>query len=254
MSNSYFEFKRFTIRQERCAMKVGTDGTLLGAWAEIPAFFLGLGNPRSNLGRPSSLLESPRILDLGTGTGLIALMMAQRYPEAEITAIDIDPEAVAQAQENIAASPFASRITIIQADACDFEAEPFDAIVVNPPYFVDALACPDDQRTTARHAVSLSYAALMASAWRLLQDEGMLSVVIPADCRSQMESEARLRGFFLSRLCWVKTTPKKAPKRCLMEFMKHPVNELITEEGIIELSPGVRSPWYQALTREFYIR
>ena len=198
MSNSYFEFKRFTIRQERCAMKVGTDGTLLGAWAEIP---LGLG--------------IPRILDLGTGTGLIALMMAQRYPEAEITGIDIDPEAVAQAQENVAASPFASRITIIQSDACDFEAEPFDAIVVNPPYFVDALACPDDQRTTARHAVSLSYAALMDSAWRLLQDEGTLSVVIPADCRSQMESEARLRGFFLSRRCWVKTTPKKAPKRCL---------------------------------------
>ena len=236
MSNDYFQFRQFTVRQSRCAMKVGTDGTLLGAWATVP-------------------LKPCRVLDIGTGTGLVALMLAQRFPQASVTALDIDSEAVLQARENVQSSPFADRIEVIQADAADYVAkEPFDVVVSNPPYFEQSLECPDQQRTLARHAASLTYAQLTRTAFRLLGDEGTFSVVIPVDCRSRMEGEAALAGFFQSRRCDVRTTPRKAPKRCLIEFTKHPVTEVYIEEGVLELSPNVRSPWYRQLTDEFYIR
>ena len=231
MPNDYFRFRRFLVRQSACAMKVGTDGTLLGAWAN----------------------GGSSILDIGTGTGLIALMMAQRFPSAQVTAIDIDPAACKQAEENVAASPFSSRIRVVEGDinntlfTCSF-----DAIVSNPPYFNHSLACPDSQRTVARHSISLSYDGLLAVARRLLDDEGELSVVIPFDCKSSFENEAALAGFFKSRECAVKTTPRKSPRRFLMAFRKHPVR-LETTEGIIEDSPNVRSAWYRQLTQDFYL-
>ena len=236
MANDYFQFKQFTVHQQRCAMKVGTDGTLLGAWAHVP-------------------VASARILDIGTGTGLIALMMAQRFPDASVLGIDIDKDAVSQAQENVALSPFASRITICNENILDFDdSEGFDAIVSNPPYFVESLTCPDKQRTMARHTISLTHEGLMRSAFRLLKPNGLFSLVIPTECRSSIEAEAHLAGFFLTRVCMIRTTPKKESKRQLIEFSKYPDNKLIIEEGIIEDSPNVRSPWYQQLTQDFYIR
>ena len=236
MSNDYFQFRQFVVHQQRCAMKVGTDGTLLGAWAAAPS-------------------GQCRILDIGTGTGLIALMMAQRFPEAVVTGIDIDEDAVAQADENVRLSPFSERIRICHLDILNFaDTIGFDAIVSNPPYFVDSLACPDDQRTIARHAVSLTYEQLMHQVYRLLKDEGRFSVVVPSDCRAKIEAAACLEGFFTTRVCLIKTTPRKQPKRQLIEFQKHPVSELDISEGIIEVSPNVRSEWYQQLTKEFYIK
>lgn len=236
MANAYFQFRQFTIRQDCCAMKVGTDGTLLGAWASVPQ-----GNSR--------------VLDIGTGTGLIALMLAQRFPNAEIMGIDIDADAVRQARENVAASPFAARVTISEADVRQMDSpECFDAIVSNPPYFVDSLTCPDQQRTTARHTATLTYAQLMAAAFRQLRPEGIFSVVIPTDSLPQLEAEARLCGFFPSRICKVRTTPTKHPKRCLIEFRKVPVAKIDASEGIIESKPGERSPWYHELTQDFYIK
>lgn len=236
MANSYFQFKRFTVCQQHCAMKVGTDGTLLGAWAAAP--------------------QAPgRILDIGTGTGLIALMMAQRFPEALVTAIDIDEMAVSQAVENVAASPFADRIRVVAADVQTFRtAEKFDSIVCNPPFFEDSLTCPDPQRTEARHTVTLGYRQLIESVFRLLKDDGLFSVIIPTDCRARLESEAHLRGFFISRVCSIQTTPRKAPKRYMIEMTKQPVNEVDTTNGVLELSPQIRSDWYHELTKEFYIK
>ena len=236
MANSYFQFKRFTVCQQHCAMKVGTDGTLLGAWA--------------------AAAQAPgRILDIGTGTGLIALMMAQRFPEALVTAIDIDEMAVSQAAENVAASPFADRISVVAADVQTFRtAEKFDSIVCNPPFFEDSLTCPDPQRTEARHTVTLGYRQLMESVFRLLKDDGLFSVIIPTDCRARLESEAHLRGFFISRVCSIQTTPRKAPKRYMIEMTKQPVNEVDTTNGVLELSPQIRSDWYHELTKEFYIK
>ena len=240
-------------------MKVGTDGVLLGAWADVPA---GLGCDAG--ARGDAGVGALRILDVGCGTGLIALMMAQRFPEAQVWGIDIDPEAVAQARENVEASPFADRIHVVEGDVRCFEDLEdsgdlehfggFDAIVCNPPFFMNSLACPDNQRATARHTVNLTYQDLMKAAYRLLADEGVFSVVIPTDCRSSLEAEAHLTGFFPSRLCLVRTTPKKAPKRCLVEFRKHPVSEFVSMEGVIESLPQTRSEWYQQLTNDFYIK
>ena len=235
MANSFFQFRQFTVRQEHCAMKVGTDGTLLGAWAR----------------------GGQRILDVGTGTGLIALMMAQRFPEASITAIDIDAEAGQQAAENVAASPFADRIQVVQAEVTTFDTPirdiiQYDSIVCNPPYFVDSLTCPDRRRTLARHDRSLSYRQLMTAASRLLADDGELSVVIPFDCRIRLEQEAALAGLSKVRQCAVHTTPGKPPRRYLLAFRKHPA-PLEEETGILEDSPGHRSSWYQQLTKDFYL-
>lgn len=218
MPNDFFQFRQFTVRQGLCAMKVGTDGTLLGAWASVPSVVVYASKRAS-------------ILDIGTGTGLIALMMAQRHPQALVTAIDIDPQAVRQARENAAASPFADRINIIEGDIRKLlspplegsgEVFPFDAIVCNPPFFDSSLESPDAQRTLARHTSSLSYRELMACAWQLLSEDGVLSVVIPSDCKARLEAEATLQGFFLTRSCAVRTTPKKPPRRFLLAFKKHP--------------------------------
>ena len=236
MANDYFQFQQFTVRQSRCGMKVGTDGTLLGAWAQAPA-------------------GQCRILDIGTGTGLIALMMAQRFPEANVVGIDIDADAVSQARENVMESPFSKRITIQECNVLQMEdADGFDAIVCNPPYFVDSLTCPNEKRTTARHTVTLSFEGLAKAAFRLLKTDGFFSVVIPTDNRSCMEAAARMEGFFLSRVYLIKTTPQKEPKRQLIEFREYPVNEIDTKEVFIQILPNKRSPWYQQLTQAFYIK
>ena len=231
MKNSYFAFRQFTIRQERCAMKVGTDGTLLGAWASAPN------------------IEAPvRILDVGTGTGLIALMMAQRFPEARVVGIDIDADAVLQAQENVAASPFASRVTILRQDFADTVKncdKPWHAIVCNPPFFTQSLPCPDDKRTMARHDETLSYRTLATNAWQLLSDDGELNVIIPADQQNRMDAEALLAGFFKSRVCMVKTSSAKPPKRVLLAYKKHPA--MLQRQ---ELTIG--SAEYHELTKDFY--
>lgn len=234
MSKDSFKFKQFTICQDRCAMKVGTDGTLLGAWA-------------------MNLKEKGSILDIGTGTGLIALMMAQRFPKAHIVGIDIDPKAVGQAKENVSVSPFSERIDIVQTDIRDYVSEPFDTIVCNPPFFIDSLKCPDKQRNLARHTQSMSYVTLMKSAYRLLDADGIFSLIIPSDYRSRLEEEAALAGFVPSRICSVKTTPSKAPKRQLMEFKKTSVLQVNIEIGVLENSANKRSEWYQNLVKDFYL-
>lgn len=230
MSNNYFKFRQFTIWQERCAMKVGTDGTLLGAWAR----------------------GGDTILDIGTGTGLISMMMAQRFPGAKVFAIDIDHDAVMQASENVASSPFADRIQIVECDIRQYSSIAIESIVCNPPFFVDSLECPDNQRTLARHTSSLSYGELMDAVVRLLDDEGEFSVIIPFDCKTRLENEASLVGLFKVRECAVKTTPQNPPRRYLMAFRKHH-QQLEMTEGIIETKPGVRSVWYQQLTKDFYL-
>jgi tRNA1Val (adenine37-N6)-methyltransferase len=218
-----FQFKQFTVEQELCAMKVGTDGVLLGAWAN----------------------GGQRILDAGTGTGVIAMMLAQRYPGARVTAIDIDEGAVRQAQQNVTKSPFAAQVTVLQETLQEHQGE-YDAIVSNPPFFIDSLAAPDEQRNMARHTATLTYAELMQAAYRLLSDEGELSVVVPFDYRQRMEDEAIFVGFFPSRVCAVKTTERKPAKRYLLAFRKHPCpceKEQLT----------IGSEDYQALTSAFYL-
>lgn len=151
-----FAFKKFVIHQDRCAMKVGTDGVLLGAWAN----------------------GGSRILDIGTGTGLIALMMAQRFAEATIDAVEIDAEAAAQARENVATNAYADRISIAETAIQLYPTHhKYDAIVSNPPFFIDSLLTPNAQRTTARHACALKYCELFAAVKVLLDSDGEFSAI-----------------------------------------------------------------------------
>lgn len=236
MGKNSFQFKQFTVNQERCAMKVGTDGTLLGAWANAPVSY-------------------GKILDIGTGTGLVALMMAQRFPEAQVVGIDIDEDAAIQAKENVDASPFSDRITIIHGDATKMDDKTlFDAIVCNPPYFVDSLTCPENQRTLARHAVSMNYEQLMQTAYKLLKNDGIFSIVIPTENNDAIETAAALAGFMISRICMIKTTPNKLPKRQLIEFRKTKIENIDFTEEILEMIPNQRSVWYHELTKDFYIK
>lgn len=236
MSKNIFQFKRFSVKQELCAMKVGTDGTLLGAWANVPQV-------------------DSRILDIGTGTGLVALMMAQRFPQAKVVGIDIDDNAVLQAKENVMNSPFGDRIMINREDVTKMiDKEGYGAIVCNPPYFVDALTCPQEQRTIARHAVTLNYQTLMEAARRLLKENGLLSIVIPSDYLNNIENAAAFEHLFIRRICQIKTTPNKLPKRLLIEIAKQPLDTVNFTEEVLEILPGQRSGWYHELTKDFYIK
>lgn len=218
-----FQFKQFVIEQELCAMKVGTDGVLLGAWARGGQW----------------------VLDIGTGTGVIALMMAQRYPEAQVTAIDIDEGAVRQTLLNVETSPFTTQVVVRHEPVQEHQGE-YDAIVSNPPFFIDSLAAPDLQRNMARHTETLSYGQLMQAAYRLLTDDGEFSVVVPFDYRRRMEDEAIFVGFFPSRVCGVKTTDRKPVKRYLLAFRKHPCQ---CEEEVLTIGDNR----YQQLTQDFYL-
>ena len=229
-----FRFKQFTVCDERSAMKIGTDGVLLGAWADIE--------------------DDSRILDVGTGTGLIALMLAQRSANAEIMGIDISHEAIEEARDNFLNSPWATRLSVSLCDVCSFEsAEKFDHIVSNPPYFVDSLHSPDKLRTMARHTSSLKFEDLVASAVRLLKPEGRLSVILPTECAMQFRFAAFGR-LWLRRQLNVVTKEGDTPRRTLMEFCltDKPLMPAITTLTMRH-KDSTYTDEYRYLTEDFYI-
>lgn len=235
MANDWFRFRRFTVHQGLCAMKVGTDGVLLGAWARL--------SPTPQ--------DPPRVLDVGTGTGLVALMLAQRHGEALVTAIDIEPGAAAQAAHNAALSPFAARVEVqcrsLQRFAGDARPGTFDAVACNPPYFTGSPRCPDPRRTLARHADTLPLGELMAAAARLLTPTGTLSVVLPAEARGEAETLALLAGLRPSRAWSVRTAEGKPPRRVLLEWQPRP--EAPVDERTITLG----GPEHTRMTEPFLL-
>ena len=213
-------------------MKVGTDGVLLGAWAQ----------------------GGRRILDIGSGTGLISLMMAQRFSEAEVVGIDMDADACGQARENVMASPFRDRVEIVCCRLQDFGgAGVFDAIVSNPPFFVDSLKNPDSKRTMARHTDSLPFRDLFTGVKRLLSDDGIFSAIVPVEVVEQFVAESCILGFYLIRKCGVKTVERKQPKRFMLSFAKHRISPYEEHVEIMVDSQGNRSEWYRKITEEFYL-
>ena len=234
MSNSYFSLKQFTIWQDKCAMKVGTDGVLLGAWVSIEG--------------------AKRILDVGTGTGLIALQLAQRCPEARITAIEIDREAALQAKENVLRSPWPDRVAVECCDFTDFTStKKIDLIVSNPPYFVDALRCPDAQRNLARHSDGLNYEVLFGHSAPLLNKDGQISVIIPYEAEKLVVDAAWKNGFSPIRHTDVYTKPGKPCRRKLLSFAMG-MPKFGRDSLYIEDENGHYTPEYVALTKEFYIK
>ena len=243
MSNDYFRFKRFSINQSATAMKVGTDGVLLGAWTRV-------------------CQQQKRYLDVGTGTGLIALMIAQRSEEngGIIDAVEIDQNSARQATQNVQSSDWGDRINIYHSSLQDFaascEKEGYDHIISNPPYFVDSMLPPDTARATARHAGKLPYAELAVSASVLLKEKGLLTVILPADGHKAFVGTAGHYGLNLLRVMLVRPLPDAEPKRVLMEFVKSsPVEEPLYEELVIQTGgPDSYTGRYKELTRDFYIR
>lgn len=229
--SSGFTFKRFTVSHAKCAMKVGTDGVLLGAWAH----------------------GGRRILDVGTGSGLVALMMAQRFVDAEVTAIDIEPGACLQARENVAASSFADRVSVVEAPLQTFLGGEYDAIVCNPPFYAGTLDSKTAERTMARSAATLPFADLFSHAARLLACGGELSVVIPSALRREFDSEAALSGLYPRRACNIRTVPHKPISRCLLAYGTSPAAEVEESEECLNNADMTRSLWYSCLTEEFYL-
>ena len=234
MAKTHFDFKQFTIYHDKCAMKVGTDGVLLGVWAEA-----GTG--------------TRRILDIGTGSGLIAIMLAQRCA-ADITGIDLDAAAVAQATDNGSKTPWAQRLHFETANALTYQPEEkFDLIVCNPPFFTNSLPCPGKKRNLARHSAALPFDALVHKACAWLEDGGTFNVILPVSVADAFVQDAWEKGLELQKRCLVCSQPETPPKRALLCFVKGSAAYPLTAQLAIRDGEGNYTEDYKALTSAYYL-
>ena len=228
-----FRFKQFAVEQDDVAMKVGTDGVLLGAWVDCKGV--------------------ERILDIGTGTGVIALQMAQRNPNAKVYAVEIDETAAHRARANFDASPWAERLEVEKTAVQEFApAEKFDLIVSNPPYFVDSLLPSDAKRSTARHTHDLTFEELDEAVARLLTEGGRFALILPV---AEFEKYLTITQLNIVRRCDVHPVEGGAVKRIMAEFAKQKPTTIAYETIAIE--KGRRGDYtddYRALTKDFYLK
>lgn len=229
-----FRFKQFTILDDRCAHRVGTDGVLLGAWADV--------------------CGARRILDIGTGSGLVALMAAQRNPVASVVGVEVDAASARQARENVLRSPFRERVVVEEDDVREFRTEEcFDCILCNPPFFTEDTLSPNAQRARARHAEGLRFADLLAAACRLLSPGGQFHVILPSNAETEFVNQAFISGLRMVRRCQVRTVQRKAPKRVMIAFSREGTITLGGEELLLQNADGSRSTEYSDLTKDFYL-
>ena len=229
-----FRFKQFSLLNDRTAMKVGTDGVLLGAWCGVAG--------------------AHRVLDVGTGCGLIALMVAQRNRDAAIRAIDIDQNAIEEARANVANSPWSDRVEAQCADFNDFAAQdPFDLIVSNPPFFTESVMAPDRSRNVARHAVTLTIEQLIIKSKSILAEGGTLAFITPVEQELHVRTCVVKASMSIKRLARVVPVEGAAPKRLLWELVKSPI-ETIEEQITIRLADASYTQQYINLTRDFYLK
>lgn len=239
MANHFFQFKQFTVFHDLCAMKVGTDGVLLGSWCNCT--------------------DKKRILDVGAGTGLISLMTAQRNTQARIDAVEIDADAARQATVNFEKSPWGDRLTLIPSDFVELAnslEEKYDLIVSNPPYFENSLKTECAKRATARHTDSLSFDDLIASCAKLLAADGILSLIYPIEADVRIRQLTEAQGMRCVRRVEVKGNPEAAPKRVLAEytFATNCEDACIEEQLTIEQARHQYTEQYISLTKDFYLK
>lgn len=242
MSCSVFHFRRFSVRHDGCAMKVGTDGVLLGAWAAAPS---------------PTCTSQPRALDVGTGSGVVALMLAQRFPHLSlINGVDIDAGAVAQAQANFGASPWAARLQAVQGDfregmsAADGR---YDLIVSNPPFFTGGKGM-EAAREQARQREALPLDILIARSSELLAPHGALAIIIPYDQATEAIVAAAAQGLRLTRRTDVRSKAGKPLSRSLLQWQANSTSSPLLHDTLtLNDSEGRRSEEYRTLTNEFYL-
>ena len=229
-----FRFKQFSVKHNRCAHKVGTDGVLLGAWTDVD--------------------QANRILDIGTGSGVIALMMAQRSSlQTHIDAIDISEEDCKQARENVADSPWPHKIRVEHSSFQQFESDRYDLIVSNPPFFIDSAKPPAEERTRARHTESLPPEELLTHAKRLLSPKGRLCVILPATEGQSIIALAENQGWHCTRLCEFRARMNKPIERLLFQ-LELSNQETHKETLILYEYDEVWTTNYKNLTRDFYLK
>ena len=232
-----FNFKQFNVNQDRCAMKIGTDAVLLGAWTPLT------NNPYS-------------ILDIGTGTGVLALMLAQRSTAEQIDAIEIDDAAFEQATDNFEASPWNDRLYCFHAGLDEFMEEPedeYDLIISNPPFYTEDFKTENTQRDLARFEDALPFEDLIEAADLLLSENGIFSVIIPFKEEARFLALANDFELYPLKITRVKGTPTTEIKRSLMAFSRIQQTPLIDELSI-EISRHQYTPEYIELTKDFYLK
>lgn len=234
MPKPSFRFKQFTIQQDRCALKVGTDGVLFGAWVHYAG--------------------AKRILDVGTGTGVLALIAAQRAPNASVDAVEIDDAAAEQAAENAAASPWADRVRVHRMDVRRMKtSEPFDLIICNPPYYAGYSTAADQRVGVAKHSDELLFPDLAQAVDRLLSPDGRFAVIIPLNREKDLVREAGLSGLIPIRRCVVRYVAHRPAKRVLLEFDR--AGGVVLEEALTieNTGPFDYTPEYRGLISDLML-
>lgn len=235
---SVFQFKQFSIQQDKTAMKVGTDGVLLGAWAPVAH-------------------DPYNVLDIGAGTGLISLMLAQRCGAEQIDGLEIDADAHEECVENFEASPWGDRLFCYHASLDDFMEEweeEYDLIVSNPPFYTEDYTSGDAQRDAARFTTALPFQDLLEASGIILSENGVLAVIIPFKEEANFVALAREEGLFPFKITHVKGTPKSEIKRSLMAFSRFETNDIATNELVIETARHQYTSDYIELTKDFYLK
>ncbi len=230
-----FQFKEFCIEQDRCAMKIGTDGVLLGAWT-----------------KPNNVFS---ILDIGTGTGLIALMLAQKSQSETIDALEIDEDAYEQAVGNFENSPWADRLFCYHASLLEFAKEidqQYDLIVSNPPFYADTYHSTDPKRNKARFVSSLPFDHLFACVAKLLSPEGYFTMIAPFKEEENLLQTAKNYNLYPQQICRVKGNQDSAVIRSLFKFSRHK-KEVRLENLTLEIERHKRTPAYDKLVQDFYL-
>lgn len=230
-----FDFKQFSVSNVQSAMRVGTDGVLLGAW-------LMADNPR-------------RILDIGCGTGVIALMMLQRFGSAHVTAIDIDGQSVHEADMNLRQSPWADRGRAVHCDVNEYEADlPYDCIVSNPPFFTEDTRSPDSRRAEARHGVTLTAVSLLSASLPLATDDATLSFIAPCALSEAVMLEAALTGWHPLRMTDVVTREGRPAGRRLWQLTRsRAVAPVKMDVLTLRDSSNRYTAGYRRLVDDFYL-
>lgn len=238
MSNTYFSFKQFTIHQDRCAMKVCTDACLFGAWVA------------DKIGTDTS---TRNILDIGTGTGLLSLMLAQKT-NAAIEAAELDKEAALQAAENFSASPWKERLQVFETGIHDFNpAKQYDCIISNPPFFEDDLRSENAAKNAAKHDTTLTLDELIRQVKRLLKEDGTACILVPFHRTAYLEKLVTDNGFFIHEKLLVKQSVGHHYFRSQLIFSRQP-KEMVTDEIFIHDEQRQYSTRFTALLKNYYLK